>query len=324
MQMVWCVQSWPGGLGADGVALDVARSVDLVAPHVNLAVRTFGDGGPRSADALTGITRERVGGADVMRRAGVAWLCPARGASRWDPVGLSATLIGLASDASQRERVVVPLGDVPPAGDAAALWGPSVEAFRLALKPLDILALVTSDRPLLWFHGMSAALLDGKEADAAIAAAAQAQEERWAGLALEADAVAAVSSFVGPARPSDVPGTGAAGGLAYALHVSGARLAPAFRVLVDEAGVADAVANADVAVIVTAELTPRTLDHGLVPAVAAAAAGRGIPTVVLSETLHVGKRDLMAAGVDSAHQAVAGHDGLREGVRRVLHTWARA
>lgn len=323
MRMVWCVQSWTGGLDVTAAATEVARTVAELAPHVGIAVHEFGDGGPRSADVVRGERRERVGGADVVRRDGVAWLSPAHGATRWDPVGLSAALIGLATDAPHGQRMVVPVGDTPPAGDAATLWGPSIDAFRHALTRLDILALVTSDRPLLGFHGMSAALLDGKQGDPALASAAQAQEERWATLALEADAVAAVSTLVGPARPSDVPGTGAAGGLAYALHVGGARLVPAFRFLVDEARIAEDVSNADVAVVVTPDLTPRTLDHGLARAVSDSAATRGIPTVVLCDTLQVGKRDLMAAGIDAAHRSTAGHDGLRDGVRRVLHTWAR-
>jgi glycerate kinase len=323
MQMAWCVQSWAGGLEPKAAASDVADVAQRTAPHVSSVVHAVGDGGPRTADVWGGAPRERVGGADIVRRDGASWLLPAHGATRWDPVGLSTALIGLAADPERRGRVVVPVGDTAPAGDAASMWGPSIKAFRHALKPLDMLALVTADRPLLGFHGMSAALLEGREGDSALASAAQAQEERWAGLALEADAVAAVSSLVGPARPSDVRGTGAAGGLAYALHVGGARLVPAFRALVAEPDVARTLSQADVAIVVTPELTPRTLDHGLATAVSAAAAARGIPTVVLCETLHVGKRDLMAAGVDSAHTAGTGVEGLREGVRRVLQTWAR-
>lgn len=328
MRMAWYVQSWPGGLDPIAAAAEVTVTAREVAADVTMSIYPLGDGGPCTAHVWAGAQSEHVGGADVVRRNGAAWLMPARGATRWDPVGLSTALIGLAADASRGARVVVAVGDTPPAGDAAALWGPSVEALRHALKPLDIVALVTADRPLLGFHGMSAALLDGREGDPAMASAAQAQEERWTGLARHADAVAAVSTLIGPTRASDVPGTGAAGGLAYALHVVGARLIPAFPVLVSETEggdtTKDAAASApDVAVVVTEALTPRTLDHGLATAVSARAASRGIPTVALSETLHVGKRDLMAAGVDSAHTSTAGAEGLREGVRRVLQTWAR-
>lgn len=323
MQMVWCVQAWPGGIDPTSAARVVAEAATRSAPHVGITTHPVGDGGPRTAEVWARDARERVGGVDVVRHAGAHWLLPAHGGTRWDPLGLSAALIGLAADGAPGKRVVVPVGDTPPAGDAAALWGPSIAAFRNALKPLDISALVTADRPLLGFHGMSAALLEGREGDPAMASAAQAQEERWAGLALEADAIAAVSSLIGPARASDVPGTGAAGGLAYALHVGGARLAPAFRALVGEDDLTVALSAADIAVVVTEHLTPRTLDHGLAAAVSAVAATRAIPTVVLSASIHVGKRDLMAAGVDSAHTAGAGGDGLSEGVGRVLQTWAR-
>lgn len=323
--MAWYVQSWPGGLDPVAAAAEVTATAREVAPDVTISIHALGDGGPRTAHVWATAQREHVGGADVVRRNGAAWLMPALAATRWDPVGLSTALIGLAADAAEGDRVVVAVGDIPPAGDAAALWGPSVEALRHALKPLDILALVTAERPLLGFHGMSAALLEGREGDPALASAAQAQEERWTRLAQHADAVAAVPTLMGPARASDVPGTGAAGGLAYALHVAGARLVPAFPVLVGETERGD-VENgngAEIAVVVTEALTPRTVDHGLATAVSAHVASRGIPTVTLSETLHVGKRDLMAAGVAAAHTSAAGAEGLREGVRRVIQTWAR-
>ncbi len=81
--------------------------------------------------------------------------------------------------------------------------------------------------------------------------------------------------------------------------------------------------DADLVVSVVNHLTPRTLDHGLAQAMAHLAARRGIPAIVLAHRVQVGKRDLMAAGLASAHEASAGEEGLRDGVRRLAATWTR-
>ncbi|GMA33991.1 hypothetical protein [Demequina litorisediminis] len=140
---------------------------------------------------------------------GVTLLAPAGGQTRWNPDALGAALRALAKS-SQTGPVVVPVGDDEPAGDAAALWGGDVDAMRAALRGLDLQVLVRADRPLVGFHGMSNALRDGREGDAALAVAAQAQEERWSTVARATDP-GARSSLLGPARLSDAPGTGACG-----------------------------------------------------------------------------------------------------------------
>ncbi|MEX0913934.1 MAG: glycerate kinase, partial [Demequina sp.] len=128
------------------------------------------------------------------------------------------------------------------------------------------------------------------------------------------------STLMGPARLSDAPGSGAAGGLAYCLGAVGARLLPASAALNEISGYAQAVASAHVAVIVVDELTPSTLDHIAAPS-AAAAAAHAVPSVVITSSLHVGKRDLLAAGVVSAYEAPVGLDGLSARIERIARTW---
>lgn len=315
-------QGWPGGVDAAAAALEAAHAWLDAAPEDEVVSLAVPDGSPRSADVWAG-SGAQLGGASAVEHDGATWLAPVGTASRWEPVGLSAALLGLAAAGDGARRVVVPLGDEPPAGDAAAVWGASPEATRDALATLDVVALVGSDRPLLGFHGMAAALLDGREGDAALAAAAHEQEARWTDLARVGDAVAGRAALLGPARPSDEPGSGAAGGLAYALHVLGARLVPAAHGAADAAGLAEVAAGADLVVAIVPELTPRTLDHGLAAPASAAAARGAVPAVVLAAGVRVGKRDLMAAGLASAHEAAPGAEGLVDGVRRVAHTWSR-
>jgi len=325
MRVVVAVQGWPGGQGAvDLTAADAAVAVEsawaTVRPDTDMWARAVADGSPLTADLFEG-PRSHVGGALVVEGPGGLWLAPSGGAKRWNPHDLSTALIGLAA-AGERRTVHVPLGDDSPAGDAKELWGGQVAAVRAALAKMPLIALVGSQRPLLGFHGLSSEVRSGRESDAVIAAAAQEQERRWAAIALEGDHVASTGALLGSSRTSDAPGSGAAGGLAYCLAVLGAYLAPASAFVVEACGVRKAAEGADLVVAVCDELTPRALDTGVASAVAQIAGRLAVPAVALAPGVHVGKRDLMAAGLASAHEARAGATGLADGVRRLAQTWA--
>jgi len=284
----------------------------------------LGDGGPRTADSLDG-PRRNIDRVEVVETTSGNLLVPAGGASRWNPAELASALRTLAAtqgDVATARTVLVPLGDVPPAGDATELWGGNAAGLREALHPVSIVALVGSLRPLLGFHGMSAATVEGREADAALRAAAQEQEQRWADVARVADATASARmSLLNGARTSDAPGSGAAGGLAYCLAVAGAALRAGAPVAAELAGLREASASAQVLVAVVPRLRPSDLDHGPAWAVATEAGRRGVPCVVVAPDVQVGKRDLMAAGVASAHAAGVGEAALRDQIRRVAQTW---
>ena len=325
MRVAVAAQSWPlsdtESLTPERTAAVAREAWTQAAEHVTLDVRAVPDGGPLTGDALTG-ERWSVGGAIARRVRGAVVLAPARG-TRWEPGALSSALLGLAA-AGESARVVVPVGDEAPAGDAVDLWGGGLAAARAAVAGLDIVALVGADRPLLGFHGMSAAVREGREADAALALAAQAQEERWATIAREADAVASRKVLMGVGRLSDEPGAGAAGGLAYALAALGARLVPGSRAVAEMVGLNDAAEEADLVVAVVARLRAADLDHGAAAAAAWLAGRRGAPCVVATGHLGVGRRDLMAGGIAGAHEGERGEEGLAAQVRRLAHTWTPA
>ncbi|WNM25669.1 glycerate kinase [Demequina capsici] len=321
MRVVLVMEGWPG-LPAGGPGVDVAREAwGVAAPGVDVEALAVGDGGPRSLDAEAG-TQGTIAAADAVALDDAVMLAPAAGALRWDPQALREALLTVAGDPSAPRRVVVPVGDAPPAGDAADLWGESLAETRQTLSPLEIVALVASDRPLLGFHGMSAAVREGREADAALAVAAQQQEDRWRERAIAADDIASAHAMLlGPRRLSDQPRTGAAGGLAYALAALGARLEPGAHHLASRAGVAAAIDGADVAVAIVGTLSHAALDHGVSAPVGALAAARGVPAVVVTSDSHVGRRDLMAAGIHAAHIGSPGMEGLRDAVTRAAQTW---
>ncbi|WP_062202110.1 glycerate kinase [Demequina salsinemoris] len=320
MRVVAAVEGWPGVPAYEARRI-VEHAWRDAAPGIDVVTVLLGDGGPRSADSVAGPLRtiERVTAADTYEG---LMLAPAGGAQRWDPTSLGSALRAIAASGTEAKRVIVPLGDAEPAGDATALWGASLVESRSALAGLDITALVGSDRPLLGFHGMSAAVREGREGDRALAIAAQQQEERWRARAAKADdVVAARELLASPRRLSDQPRTGAAGGLAYCLAALGARLEAASHSLASWAGLPEAVQSADVVVAVVDTLSHAALDHGATAPAGGLAAAQGVPAVVLTTDSHVGRRDLMAAGIHGAHLGDEGASGLADAVTRAARTW---
>jgi glycerate kinase len=302
--------AWAAGFPAVG-----ERRADVVA----LAV---GDGGPRTADAVEGPRRD-VGQALAVECAAGTLLAPLDSV-RWNPHRLAAALYGLArevGDGASPPTVIVPLGDVAPAGDAIDVWGPSLEAARDALSRLTVIALVGSARPLLGFHGMAAETMAGRESDVALAAAAQEQERRWADIAAQVEAALESGALLGPTRIADLPGSGAAGGLAYCLAAAGARLTPGAMFAASLAGLDNIAPPPDLVVAIARDLTPRGLDNGTVVPASAAAARLGVPCVAIAPAVQAGKRDLMAAGISGAYPADPGAAALADRVGRVAHTW---
>lgn len=315
MHILVLTEDWPG-VPAAGVAEIAAAAWAATAPSATVTSLALGDGGPRTADAWAG-PRTDVASVAVTESHGAVILAPAGGQSRWNPADLGAALRELGARGAAGP-VLVPVADADPAGDATALWGGDVAAMRAAVAGLDLQVLIAADRPLVGFHGMSNAVRDGREGDQALAVAAQQQEERWSAIARDTDP-GARRSLVGPARLSDAPGTGAAGGLAYCLAAAGAHLTSASARLADLAGAAEV--EADLVVAIGGALTPRSLDHGLVPAAATLAGQRAVPCIAVAPEILVGRRDLMAAGVVGTHEGKAGEAGLADQLARVAQTW---
>lgn len=333
MHILALIESWPNSRGQSLAPLEVgeelSRAWSAHASAVNIDTFVVGDGGARTADALVG-TRTQVGGADVVQVGDTLVLAAPRGHKRWEPHALATALLGIAADfahgrpeGAPAQTVVIPVGDEPPAGDPTDVWLGGPEAMRAGVAALDLVVAVSSQRPLLGFNGMSAALRDGREHDPAIALAAQTQEDRWAEISRSGDAVANLRSLLGPTRLSDAPGTGAAGGLAYCLGVLGGRLQPAAALFATLAGAEQALAHTDLVVAVVPKLEPRSLDEGAIPAAGALAAQKGIPAIVIAPHASIGRRDLMNAGITSAHGGEPGLAGFTDTIRRVAQTWTR-
>ncbi len=93
------------------------------------------------------------------------------------------------------------------------------------------------------------------------------------------------------------PGSGAGGGIGYAVMSLGGRRSSATELVLDAWGFADLLSATDLVITGEGRLDWRSLTGGTVYAVARAAAERGLPTVVLAGQVEVGRRETMALGV---------------------------
>ncbi|NGO67251.1 glycerate kinase [Streptomyces sp. SB3404] len=110
------------------------------------------------------------------------------------------------------------------------------------------------------------------------------------------------AEVLGETERAESPGAGAAGGLGFgALVALRARFRPGIEVLMEELGVADAIARADLVVTGEGSLDEQTL-HGKAPAgVAAAARKAGKTAFAVCGRLSIGKRELKSAGIERAY-----------------------
>ena len=131
----------------------------------------------------------------------------------------------------------------------------------------------------------------------------------------------------------DRPGAGAAGGLGAALFAAGAVREPGIALVERAVGLAVRVAEADLVVTGEGSFDFSSLSGKVVSGVAALAAEHAVPCVVVAGEVQVGRREMGAAGVDSAWSLVdeLGREraltepaaALAELAARVARQWSR-
>ena len=137
-----------------------------------------------------------------------------------------------------------------------------------------------------------------------------------------------------PAGLAGWPGAGAAGGLGAALFALGGTRRPGFDLVSDAVRLPAAVDRADLVLTGEGSFDFQSLRGKVVSGVAAAAAERGVPCLVLAGQVSVGRREAAAAGVEAAY-AVAEEAGsvaaaldrpadrLADLAARVARQWSR-
>jgi glycerate 2-kinase len=216
-------------------------------------------------------------------------------------------------------------------------------ALRHDLAPVDLVAAVDVDVPLLGLHGASAGFAPQKGATPEQAQALERAMGHFAHLVGEQVARDGLRRDLLGGDPdprattrrlSQLPGAGAAGGVGFALAVLGARLAPGAGVVADAVGLADRMAAADLVVTGEGALDWQSLHGKVVHAVAAEGLRCAVPVVALAGQVLIGRREWGAAGLSGAY-AVAEHpdelaralaqpaETLRARAERVARTWSR-
>ncbi|MGV1009894.1 MAG: glycerate kinase [Dermatophilaceae bacterium] len=131
------------------------------------------------------------------------------------------------------------------------------------------------------------------------------------------------------------PGAGAAGGLGYALMLLGGHRVSGVDAILSAVGFPALLSRADLVVTGEGRFDWQSLRGKVVSGVAQAAAGHGIPVVVIAGQVSVGRREAMAAGVngvyavaerpDQVPAALADPAGrLADRAERVARTWSPA
>lgn len=240
-----------------------------------------------------------------------------------DAAGASSEGVGelvAAAVDTGASRVVVGVGGSATTdggkGMLAALDG--LAAARARVAGVELVAATATDAPLMGHSGAAHGFAEAKGADRPAREALEQTLREWA---TETDGGLAVR-----------PGAGAGGGIGFGLLLLGAERVSGTELVGDVAGLDDRVRAVDLALTGQAVFDWEALRGRVVVAVARAAQRAGRPTVVLSQRLDVGRRELSSHGVDAAYAVEdtpagdAAHtpaEGLATLAERVARTWSR-
>lgn len=373
MRVVVAPDSFGGTLSAVEAAEAVALGWRRSAPGDELMLRPLSDGGPGFVDVLATVLdgqvvpvpttdplgRPVVGAVLVDRETAYVESAQATGlhlltAAERDPLRASSYGLGVLLAAAVEcgaRTVVVGLGGSATndagAGMLAALGvtpldagGAALPYGGLALAALDrlegaaqlrgaqLVVATDVDNPLCGPTGATAVFGPQKGLRPEDLARLDAALARWAEVA-ERDLPTA------PAGLGTMPGAGAAGGLGAALLALGGLRQPGIELISRVVDLPGALDGADLAVTGEGSFDFQSLRGKVASGVAAAAAERGVPCLVLAGQVSVGRREAAAAGVEAAYSVAdeAGSveaalqwpaDRLADLAARVAGQWSRS
>ncbi|WP_122260646.1 glycerate kinase [Ornithinimicrobium cerasi] len=348
------VSDGAAGLPPQQAAEDVAAEWARSAPHADVEAHASSDGGAGFGDVVAGalgaarhpvlvpgpLGEEVPAEIAVVERGGevTAYLDSAQACGRHlvpegrleDPSGMSSAGVGrlvrLARELGA-SRIVVGVGPLACHDGGAGLLAELGAGEDLARLPevrhgwadVRLVLAVTRESPLLGFHGASATLTEDH------GVAPEVSQRLETALGELSDRVnqllpPARDLLTGlPRRPEREAGSGVGGGVGYALQLLGARTGTGARLLLEELGIGRRLPGG-LLVLVSAAYDGRTVHDGVVAETAAAALGTATPTVVLADSVAVGRREGMALGVSGSYERRPG-EALGDLAARVARTW---
>lgn len=367
MRVLLAPDSFGQTLTAAEAARAMAQGWTSHSPHDELTLRPMADGGPGFVDVLhesvggtflvvnvTGplggtvpVTMLSCGNTVYIESAQACGLHLADKPAPWDAssrgvgeaileavrAGASRIVIGLGGSATTDggAGALAALGascDVPLDAGPAGLDGLSwvdTSAARKTLDGVDVIAATDVDSQLLGMFGAARVFGPQKGLDDA----AIIHVDRI----LDDFVVAVCGPSPSQRRPADIKGSGAAGGLGFALLALGASPESGIDLVARTIGLPEQVGRHDL--VVTGEgAFDHSSGHGkVVHGVAEYAAAAARPCIVLAGQANVGSRETRAMGVESAYAMVdlvgeqaSFHEpaaSLSALTRRVARTWSR-
>ena len=367
MRVLLAPDCFGGTLTAAQAAGALADGWRSVRPADELVVLPLSDGGPGFLDVLPGelhrLTVEdplarpvpaafRLDGTTAWVESALACGLHLLTAGERDPAGTTTYGVGQlvrAAVGAGADRVVVGLGGSATndggAGLLAALGLGRRDVAGRGLRPgglalagvtaldgapfaglegVTLVAATDVDAPLTGPLGASVVFGPQKGAGEQQVRDLDAALERWAEV---------LEAHLG-VRVRDLPGAGAAGGLGFALLALGARRVPGLDLVAAAVGLDAAVDRADLEVTGEGAFDAPSLRGKVVGGVAARAAARAVPCVVVAGRVAVGRREAAAAGIEASYslvEAVGAQPALADAAgsvaavaARVAGQWSRA
>ena len=352
MKIVIAPDSFKESLSAEQVAAAIARGWQSVDGQAQCVLRPMADGGEGTVDALLaavgGQRREcQVRGPlgepvqahwgwldnataviEMAAASGLHWVEPAQRDACITTTFGTGELIRQALDAGAK-RIVLGLGgsatndggagmlqalgvrlldaegaELAPGGAALAhLQQVDLSGLDPRLAKVEVQVAADVDNPLCGPRGASAVFGPQKGANPAQVAVLDAALGHYA---------AKVAQVLGEDH-AKFPGVGAAGGVGFAARaLLKASFRPGIELVADVAGLAEAVADADLVITGEGRLDQQSL-HGKTPiGVARVAQAAGVPVIALAGSLGEGYQALYGAGIQAAFSLVSGPMSLQQ------------
>lgn len=179
-----------------------------------------------------------------------------------------------------------------------------IEEARARFRTVDLVIASDVESQLLGLKGASAVFAGQKGASEEQAQALEGALGHFASVVARVRPPATDLLTGAAIRPEREPGSGAAGGLGYALYLLGGRRVPGIDAVLEAVGFDDRLARADLVVTGEGSLDWQSLQGKVVVGVAEAAARRGVPVVAVPGRSELGRRDAMSAGLSGVYAVV--------------------
>lgn len=264
---------------------------------------------------------------DAALEAGATRIVVGLGGSGTNDAGagmLAALGVGAAEDLARGGLALKGIGD-------DALGG--IDAVRARFADIDLVLASDVESPLLGLQGASAVFAPQKGASPELAQELEGALGRFVEVARRTVPEQTDLLSGKPRRLDKEPGSGAAGGLGYALHLLGAHRVSGVAEVLDAVGLRQLLAAADLVVTGEGSFDWQSLQGKVVAGVATLALETATPSVVIAGQTLVGRREAMTLGLSGSYAvaetpeqveaAMADPVGtLARRVARVAATWS--